>query len=78
MLTHSAARRAEPRTGAPTGTPTLTTILAVAAALIGLGVALTLTDNLLLFGLGLLLIGCTLQVASSTASDAPATLRAAR
>ena len=54
------------------------TIFAVAATLIGLGVVLTLTNNLLLFGLGLLLIGCTLQVAFSTASDAHAKLRAAR
>ncbi|HMR12712.1 MAG TPA: hypothetical protein PKE42_03150 [Arachnia sp.] len=78
MLKHSAARSAEPRTGGLTGTPTLMTIFAVAATLIGLGVVLTLTNNLLLFGLGLLLIGCTLQVAFSTASDAHAKLRAAR
>lgn len=78
MLKHSAARTHETRNRAASGTRTLTTILTAAAVTLGLGVIMTLSSNIWLFGLGLVLITGTLGVTTSIVSEVRAHTRATR
>ncbi|MBK7819784.1 MAG: hypothetical protein IPJ61_01575 [Tessaracoccus sp.] len=86
MFKHSATRTHETRTRAASGASTraasgaraITAIFTVAAVILGLGVALTLTNNIWLFGLGLALIAGTLGVATSATAEVRAEVRATR
>ncbi|MBK7819785.1 MAG: hypothetical protein IPJ61_01580 [Tessaracoccus sp.] len=57
MLKHSAARVNETRTATASDARTITTVFAVAAVILGLGVALTLASPLWFFVLFLTVVG---------------------